>query len=120
MLQQRGKKKRDKARKDEAIPHGRPFTPAVSLTTLKAAMTGAEGDAETLTPHATAQRKQGKDIRKMARDRGKPYQDVWNHPHRMREGWNARKTGRAAEAKARSVPAFEGPCRNGWTTPDTP
>ena len=81
--------------------------PAVSLATLKAAMTGAEDDAETLTPHAAVQRKQGKDIRKIARDLDKPYQAVWNRPHRMREGCNARRTGRAAGAKARSVPASQ-------------
>ena len=85
MQQQPGKKKRTRARKDEVVPRGNLFMPGVSTAVLKAALVATD-DTETLKRQAAIQRRGGKDIRKIARDRGKPYQTVRNHLRRTREG----------------------------------
>ncbi len=90
MPQQRDKKKRARARRDEVVPRGNLVMPGVSTAALKAALFATKDDAEKLKLQAAIQGRRGEDIREIARGRGKPYPTVRHRPRRMREGGLAR------------------------------
>ncbi len=90
MPQQRDKKKRARARKDEVVPRGNLFMPGVSTAALEAALFATKDDAEKLKLQAPIQRRGGEDIREIARGQGNPYQTVRHRLRRMHEGGLAR------------------------------
>ena len=90
MPQQRDKKKRVRAKKDEVVPRGNLFMPGVSTAALTAALFATKDDAEKLKLQAAIQRRGGEDIREIARGQGNPYQTVRHRLRRMHEGGLAR------------------------------